>query len=137
VIGSMGFAEMAEKYSSHKLMAISFALVGLMAFLAVNTERVMMMAILFFLSGGACAGIDVLSQSSTVEVYGDKVDPWMQFLHFCFGMGAFISPLFLANMGGASYIVFGVASLILVVPSLWFKSPSIHKKTMKEDQNTN
>jgi hypothetical protein len=46
------------------------------------------MAILFFLSGGACAGIDVLSQSSTVEVYGDKVDPWMQFLHFCFGLGS-------------------------------------------------
>jgi fucose permease len=52
----------------------------------------------------------------------------MQFLHFCFGLGAFISPLFVAWLGGKSYILFGVLSFILAIVCFFFDSPKIHKE---------
>lgn len=108
-------------------MSCSFLIIAVTAFLAVSAEEVFSMCVIFFFSGLGCSGIEVISQASLVEVHEDKVDPWMQFLHFCFGVGAFLSPLFVAWFGGKSYIIFGVVSFALMVVCFIFDSPKIHK----------
>jgi FHS family Na+ dependent glucose MFS transporter 1 len=137
VLASLGVGEIGDRYQPHHLLAVSFLLVGVTSFLAVYTEAVLPTAVVFFFSAVGCAGIDVLSQSSIVEVHGSKVDPWMQFLHFCFGLGSFISPLILATIGSNAYIALGLVSLLMIVPSFCFPSPVIHKNLEdKQEENT-
>lgn len=127
VLGSMSIGRFEEKFAAHKMMSCSFLIIAITCFLAVSTEAVIPMGIIFFFSSLGLSGIDVLSQASIVEVHGDKVDPWMQFLHFCFGLGSFISPLCLAWLGEQAYSLFGMMSLIMVVVFFLFDSPKIHK----------
>ena len=85
------------------------------------------MGVLFFVSSLGCSGIDVLANASIIEVHGDKVDPWMQFLHFCFGLGSFFSPLFLAWLGKSAFILFAILGLVVLVGCFSLDSPKIHK----------
>lgn len=80
-------------------MAMGLGLVALTSFIAAKSDNIMILAVNFFISGSGCSTIDVLAQSSIVEVHGEKVDPWMQFLHFCFGLGALSSPILIAMIG--------------------------------------
>ena len=33
-----------------------------------------------------------------IYLWGSDVGPWMQFMHFCFGVGAFVAPLLMRMM---------------------------------------
>lgn len=128
VLSSLGVGYIATTYQPHRLLALAFFLIAATSFLAVYVEQIFAMALLFFISSLGAAAIDVLSQASLVEVHGSKVDPWMQFLHFCFGFGAFIAPLFLAAIGASSYTLFGVVGLVLMIPAMCIHSPETQKK---------
>lgn len=84
------------------------------------------MGVVFFVSSLGASGIDVVANASIIEVHGDKVDPWMQFLHFCFGLGSFFSPIFVAWLGNSAFILFGVLALVVMAGFFSFDSPKIH-----------
>lgn len=127
VLGSISVGKIADRYQTHRMMSCSCLIIAVTCFLAVPTNNVILLGVIFFFSCLGLSGIDVLSQASIVEIHGDKVDPWMQFLHFCFGLGSFLSPLFLAWIGEQAYYLFGIISLVLMVVFFFFDSPKIHK----------
>lgn len=135
MLASLGIGEIGDRYLPHRIIAVSFLLVAATSLLAVYIEEVIPTAITFFFSAVGCAGVGVISQLSIVEVHGSRVDPWMQFLHFCFGVGALISPMLFATIGSTSYIVFGFASLTMVAPMLCVHSPAIHKKAEERQES--
>lgn len=123
----MGIGKLEEKFAAHKMMACCCLVIGVTSILAVSAQAVIPLGVIFFIGSLGFGGIDVLSQASIVEVHGDKVDPWMQFLHFCFGLGSFIAPLCLAWLGEQAYTVFGMTSFLLMIAFFLFDSPKIHK----------
>jgi carbon starvation protein CstA len=52
----------------------------------------------------------------------------MQALHFCFGLGASISPILEGFMGENAYKIFAVFSLLSMILILTVDSPKIHKQ---------
>jgi hypothetical protein len=51
------------------------------------------------------------------------MEPWMQSLHFGFGVGAFLSPILVASKGENSFSVLGITSFICIVPLLFLDPP--------------
>lgn len=85
------------------------------------------MAVVFLFNGIGCGGIDVLSQALTVEVHEEEVQQWMQFLHFCYGIGAFTSPLIISGLGEYSFQIFGVICFVVGAICYFLDPPRIHK----------
>eukprot|EP01117_Protostelium_nocturnum_P002902 TRINITY_DN13826_c0_g1_i1.p1 TRINITY_DN13826_c0_g1~~TRINITY_DN13826_c0_g1_i1.p1 ORF type:complete len:492 (-),score=135.29 TRINITY_DN13826_c0_g1_i1:35-1510(-) len=76
--------------------------------------------------------IDVGCNALVMTIWKDKAGTWMQFLHFCFGVGASISPfivgIFISSFehGGAAlwtYFPLSIGILIPVIPLFLLQSP--------------
>jgi FHS family Na+ dependent glucose MFS transporter 1 len=85
--------------------------------------------------GAAEAAIDVGGNTLVVWTYGDRVGPYMNGLHFAFGLGAFLAPLIVAQAmawsGGIAWAYWALAILVLP-PVLWLarrRSPAIRGGT--------
>lgn len=72
------------------LMAMTMVLTPLMSFLATLTAAILAL-------GVADGMVDVGSNTLLVWVYRDKVGPWMNGLHFFFGLGALLAPVVVAQ----------------------------------------
>lgn len=82
------------------------------------------MAVLFFISGLGYGSYDVTGNTLINMVHGKSVDPWMQALHFGFGLGAFLSPIMVAHLGyQATFMTLGIVSLTLLYPLLVIAPP--------------
>lgn len=102
-------------------MALCLALVPLISWLWALTGA------LFFL--GLCEGcLDVGANSLLVRVHRERVDPFMNGLHFFFGVGSFISPILIAQAllagGDIRWAYWGLAILLLPVIAWLASSPS-------------
>lgn len=126
--GSIVVGKIEHLFNPHLLLMAYFFLLGLSSFLAAVVQSIPLLAILFLVNGIGCSGIDVLSQALTIEVHEEKVDPWMQFLHFCYGVGAFTSPIIMSSMGASAFKMFGVTSLIMGAICMMLSPPRIHKE---------
>lgn len=51
------------------------------------------LAITLALMGLSMGSIDSLANLQMMHIYGDAVSPFLQALHFCYGVGAFVSPM--------------------------------------------
>ena len=80
---------------------------------------------------GACQGaVDVGGNTLLVWLHRDKVDPFMNGMHFFFGLGAFASPIIIAQSisltGGVRWAYWGLVVLLLPVIAMLFALPSPH-----------
>ena len=88
---------------------------------------------LFWLQGLAFGGIDTMANCVLPELWGSRVQPWMQALHSCFGIGAFIGPALVGGIGSRNaFVIIGLAAALpmigLATQSMIFgtrKSPEI------------
>lgn len=72
------------------VMALTMALTPLIG------QFVVLVAVLLFMGIGE-AGVDVGGNAMLVWIHRSRVGPFMNALHFCFGVGAFISPIIVAQ----------------------------------------
>lgn len=80
--------------------------------------------IAFVIQGSGFGIIDTMANCALPEMWGTKrVQPWMQALHACFGIGAIIGP---AIVGGAGYhvafILVAITSFIPLISLVGYKS---------------
>ncbi len=96
--------------------AIAFVLIP-----SISTLAVLMMVV--FMLGIAEGGIDVGGNSLIVWVHHERVGPFMNGLHFFFGIGAFISPMVIAQVvlrtGDFRWAYWLLAGLMLPL-AFWF-----------------
>ena len=98
---------------------------------------------MFFLMGLANNGIDVGCNSMLVWIYGDRVGPFLNGLHFFFGVGAFAAPLVAAQVvqstGGVAwaYWLFALVALSCAVLIWNLPSPAAHVVSRGGNGNTN
>jgi FHS family Na+ dependent glucose MFS transporter 1 len=107
------------------LMAVTMVLTPLMSLLGALTAAILAL-------GVADGMVDVGSNTLLVWVYRDKVGPWMNGLHFCFGLGALLAPVVVAQALAISGEITGAywALAVLMVPGafwlLCLPSPTVH-----------
>ncbi|EAL64935.1 hypothetical protein DDB_G0284943 [Dictyostelium discoideum AX4] len=90
------------------LMSISLLLIPL-------SKNIWLTAFLFMLEGGGAGLIDSSLNTLIVWVWKEKVNPFMQLLHFSFGLGAFVAPLFVAGMSENSlFTQYFVLSMVML-----------------------
>jgi FHS family Na+ dependent glucose MFS transporter 1 len=96
-------------------MAVMMCLIPLIPLLWLLTAAVLML-------GWAEATLDVGGNTLLVWVHGRRVGPYMNALHFAWGVGAFVAPVFVAQAilrsGDITWAYWGLA-LLMVPPAIW------------------
>ena len=128
VLGSLAGGQSDKYMDTHRSMAIATSAMGIMAIIFAQFEGVLALCCISFLLGFSCAVVEVLANTLITQVNIENVDPWMQALHFSFGLGAMISPVFIASFEETTLTQFGVASVLLTCVYLFTHSPSTREK---------
>eukprot|EP00953_Heterococcus_sp_UTEX-ZZ885_P025524 13882-Heterococcus_DN1.PRE.4 len=84
---------------------------------------------------GFCGGsIDAPANVAIVKIHGDHVGPWMQTLHFCFSVGALVSPFVVAQTGyRMTYVAFALLSVPAAIATIWMGVQPLAKSLDVED----
>ncbi len=103
------------------LMALSMALVPLIPVLWVLIAMLLLVGLFESV-------VDVGGNTLLVWIHGDEVGPYMNALHFFFGIGAFLSPIFVARAlaagSGVTWAYWTLALLIVPVAVAVLRLPS-------------
>ena len=99
----------------------------------------LLVAVLLVL-GAAEGALDVGGNTLLVWLYRDKVGPFMNALHFFFGVGAFISPIVVAQAVQASgdiTLAYWVLALLMLPALLWLiRLPSPERQAAAETRRS-
>jgi len=87
-------------------MGIATAIIG-------YNQNYSLLLFLTVLQGVGYGVVDTFGNCLLPELWGIRVQPWMQFLHLCFGIGAIIGPSMIGYFGfKSSYLYIGIMSII-------------------------
>lgn len=138
-VGSTLGGQLYDKYPAHRFMAILLLLSAAATALAPLTTWLWVLSGLFFLTSVAAGAVDVGGNTLLIWVHRDKVGPFMNGLHFAFGLGATISPLLMVPImrwrGGIAWVYWMLALLNLPVALILFNLPS--PPSIVEDETEN
>jgi FHS family Na+ dependent glucose MFS transporter 1 len=128
MVGSLQGGRLYDRVRGHPVMAV--ALVGMAVMMAIVPlpTRLWLLTIVFLILGMSEGTLDVGGNTLLVWVHRHRVGPWMNALHFFFGVGSLISPLILAQAvqasGGIGWGYWTVALLVLPVAAFLLYLPS-------------
>ncbi len=94
----------------------------LIAFLFTHTNHSWLLVLVIFLLGVGLGVLDVGGNTLIVWLFGSDVGPYMNALHFCFGLGAFLSPLLvdqMVNLTGGIRGAYWVLALLILPIVFW------------------
>ena len=119
LLGSLVSGRLYDRFPAHPIIAAMMFLMSAMMALAPVMPVLTLLAVAFLVVG-ICEGcIDVGGNTLIVWVHGDEVGPFMNALHFFFGVGAFLSPLIVAQViiftGGFTWSYWILSILFLPV----------------------
>jgi len=127
-VGSTLGGQLYDKYPAHRLMAILLLLSAAATALAPLMTWLWLLSGLFFLTSVAAGAVDVGGNTLLIWLHRDKVGPFMNGLHFAFGLGATLSPLLVVPImrwrGGIAWVYWMLALLNLPVALILFNLPS-------------
>ena len=120
--GSLLGGRLYDRMPGHPVMGAGLLLMaGMMGLAPLTPQRWMLTAAILVL-GVAEGALDVGGNTLLVWVYRDKVGPFMNGLHFFFGLGAFLSPLIVAwaMLGGGNIVrAYWTLALLLLPAAFW------------------
>ena len=131
LIGSYLGGRAFDRFSSHRLLSLTVLLIAIASALIPNANSLALLLGAMFLSGFASGIIDVGGNALLIWTHGEKAGPFLNGLHFFFGVGSLIAPLVLARVllltGDITwmYYFFAIVSLPLLI-WFWFL-PEPHK----------
>ncbi len=122
LIGALLAGRAYDRLPGHPLMTLGvLALAGAMA-LVPWAPWVWLLVVALLVIGLAEGAIDVGCNALIVWAYGDRVGPYMNGLHFAFGLGAFLSPVIVAQAmgwGGGLSWSYGLMAILILPSAAW------------------
>jgi FHS family Na+ dependent glucose MFS transporter 1 len=112
-----------DRFPGHRIQALALLLISVSA------------ALVPILQGIFQGALDVGCNTLLTWIHGEKVGPFMNGLHFFFGVGSFVAPLIFARVvlaAGEIQWAYWIFSLLTLPVAAWFwflPSPSIRKRT--------
>jgi fucose permease len=131
LLGSFQGGRLYDRVAGHPLMAAVLTIMALVMVLVPLMSVLWLLAALLLILGMAEGALDVGGNTLLVWVHRHRVGPFMNGLHFFFGVGAFISPVIIAHMVAASgdinwaYWVLATTALPVIVWLSFIPSPAV------------
>lgn len=122
LIGSLLGGHTYDRVPGHPVIALMLGVIAAMMFLIPVIPVLWILAVVFLVVGVAESTVDVGCNSLLIWLHRHAVGPWMNGLHFCFGVGAFLAPIVIAQVvlttGDITWAYWTLA--LLIVPGvLW------------------
>ncbi len=126
--GSFSGGRFYDRFIGNRVMAFALAVIGLSMFMVPRVDWLPALIVLNFIVGFSQGSVDVGGNSLILWVHGAAVGPFMNGLHFFWGVGAFLSPIIvawaIAQTGGIALAYVGLAVLV-IPPIVWLlRAPS-------------
>lgn len=137
MVGTFG-GLLFDRYPGHPILAAAAGVIALAMLLTSIAPVLGVLIAISFLMGMAQGLVDVGANALLVWVHGERVSPYMNGLHFSFGVGALFTPLLIAPLleqpGGVALSYQLLALLMLPAPLLVLalpspQSPAAHART--------
>jgi FHS family Na+ dependent glucose MFS transporter 1 len=128
LLGSWRIGRIYDHRPGHPVMVVTLLLVALMLVVVPLAPWLVALVALCVLLGMGEAGVDVGGNTLLLWRYGHRAGPYLNGLHFCFGLGAFIAPVLVAQSlqrtEGVSAAYWALALLCLPVAVALWRTPS-------------
>jgi FHS family Na+ dependent glucose MFS transporter 1 len=137
--GTLLCGRLLDKTPGHPILAAAILLAAVAVALIPLAPVLGLLAALILIMGFAQGLMDVGSNTLIVWVYREKVGPYLNGLHFFFGLGAFLAPVMVAQslaLSGSTPGAFWALALCLLIPfSILLKVPSPdHAESAEEEK---
>jgi MFS transporter, FHS family, Na+ dependent glucose transporter 1 len=117
LIGSVWGGRLYDRVRGHGVMALMIVGIAALTALTPFIPLLWLLSAVLFLTGAVQGILNIGGNTLLVWVHGREVGPFMNGLHFCFGLGTFITPVIVAQFvtqeGGLVWIYLLLAVLIL------------------------
>ena len=123
-----------DRFQGHRIQALAVLLISLSAALVPVLHSLWFLVAILFLLGTFQGSLDVGCNTLLTWIHGEKVGPFMNGLHFFYGVGSFVAPLIFARVVLAAgeiswaYWIFSLLALPVAVWVWFMPSPPIRKK---------
>jgi FHS family Na+ dependent glucose MFS transporter 1 len=118
-LGTVVSGRVFDRLHGHPVMGIAEIFVAAMLFLVPLTPWFGVLLVIVVCQGFACGFINTGANTLLVWTHGEKVSPFMNGLHFFFGLGAFLSPFLVAQVidinGGYRLAYWALSAFTLLV----------------------
>jgi FHS family Na+ dependent glucose MFS transporter 1 len=135
MLGSQISGRAYDRFPGHRIQSLALLGASLSAALVPVAHSLWLLVAVLFLLGIVQGALDVGCNTLLTWIHGKKVGPFMNGLHFFFGVGSFLAPLVFARVvlyaNDIRWAYWFISLLALPVACwLWFlPSPQIRKKT--------
>jgi MFS transporter, FHS family, Na+ dependent glucose transporter 1 len=135
MVGSQLGGRLYDRFPGHRIQAFALLLISLSAALVPVLHSLWFLVAIIFLLGTFQGALDVGCNTLLTWIHGEKVGPFMNGLHFFFGVGSFVAPLIFARVVLASGEIrwaYWIFSLLTLPVAAWFwllPSPPIRART--------
>ncbi|MCB8978550.1 MAG: MFS transporter [Ardenticatenaceae bacterium] len=143
--GSILAGRIYDRLPGHPLLMVLLLLMGVSLALVPFIGQLWLLTFLMLLAGVMESGVDVGTNTLMVWRFGEKVGPYMNSLHFFFGLGAFLSPIIIAQTmlatdGGIRLAYWALSLTVLPAVVLFLRFPSMpirQRNTAVDDNKAN
>ena len=131
--GSLLGGRLYDRRRGHPVVATMFVIMAATLFLVPLIPLLWLLVAVLLVLGAAEGAVDVGGNTLLVWVHGSRVGPFMNGLHFCWGLGAFLSPILIAQavlLSGditLAYWLIGGLMFLPIIGLLRLPSPLSHK----------
>jgi len=122
MMGSFLGGRLYDRVSGHMVMGSCLLIMVVTMFLVPLTSLLWVLVVIFLVLGMAEGSLDVGGNTLLVWVHRDNVGPYMNALHFFFGLGAFLSPIIIAwvvLVSGSIAWAYWLLSLLVLPVAIW------------------
>lgn len=137
LVGSVWGGRVYDRMNGHRVMALMIVVMAALTALTPAAPVLWLLTGVLFLTGAAQGVLNIGGNALLVWLYGRNVGPFMNGLHFCFGVGTFLAPVIVAQFitlqGGLVWTYLLLAVLILPTAAVAFL-PSPTSPTAAQQQ---
>ncbi|HKP87694.1 MAG TPA: MFS transporter [Blastocatellia bacterium] len=137
LFGSFGGGRLFDKAPGNRVMAGALVVMAAMMATVPSMPLVWLLIVILLMLGAAEGALDVGGNTLLVWAHGERVGPFMNGLHFFFGVGAFISPVIVAQallLGNNIALAYRALALLLLPVAVWLlRLPSPAPKSVSKD----
>jgi FHS family Na+ dependent glucose MFS transporter 1 len=128
LVGSLVGGRLYDRVPGHPVMAAMLYSLAVILGLVPLVPSLPLLAVAWLIAGLAGGALDVGGNTLLVWLHGRRVGPYMNAIHFCFGVGSFLSPLLvalaLALWDGVSGAYWALAVVIVPAATWLARLPS-------------
>jgi MFS transporter, FHS family, Na+ dependent glucose transporter 1 len=140
LFGSMLGGRLYDRLPGHRVQVVALLFMAAMMALVPVLPLIGLLVVVLIVLGFAEATLDVGGNTLLIWVHRERVAPYMNGLHLFFGVGAFLSPIIIAQavlMTGNTLSAYWVLAVLLIPVILLMSrlpSPPIMKENQQEGQ---